>query len=180
MDRKIKVIGCPRSGTTFFAKYLQERGLDVKHENQSGKDGIVSWKETFKSDPSKDYIIHLVRDPFHVIPSMMSIKDSSWKVFQKRNIFQPADTKPIKALKTWLYITKYCDMKALYTVRVESIRHTKIYKTLNSRGLSVHKNFNWEKNFLAPGGPQLLVAMLKARHYFGYRNDSKLKGANND
>ena len=80
--RKIYVIGCGRSGTSFATQYFKDLGVDLPHEKE-GMDGSVNWRITPKVRRDKDFIIHLVRNPYTAIPSMQTIMGLSWKYIKK-------------------------------------------------------------------------------------------------
>lgn len=40
--KKIIVVGCPRSGTTYISRQYRRNGIEVHHE-QLGPDGTVNW-----------------------------------------------------------------------------------------------------------------------------------------
>ena len=75
-------IGHSRCGTTSIAYYLKQMGHDVRHENM-GNDGVSSWMLAVRDDKypwgnEKDKfryyfknIIHVLRNPFNAIPSII-------------------------------------------------------------------------------------------------------------
>jgi len=84
--RRLLITGCGRSGTLYASQVWQAVGLDVRHEmpvppnGVMGEDGIASWYMTV-DDPEPPYgpsaaeyefdlVIHLVRHPLKVIPSV--------------------------------------------------------------------------------------------------------------
>jgi len=84
--RRLLVTGCGRSGTLYASHVWQAVGLDVRHEmpvppnGVMGEDGIASWYMAV-DDPEPPYgpsgrdyefdlVIHQVRDPLKVIPSV--------------------------------------------------------------------------------------------------------------
>jgi hypothetical protein len=84
--RRLLVTGCGRSGTLYASAVWQAVGLDVRHEmpvppnGVMGEDGIASWYMAV-DDPEPPYgpsargytfdlVIHLVRNPLEVIPSV--------------------------------------------------------------------------------------------------------------
>lgn len=85
-QRKLLITGCARSGTLYASRLWQALGLDIRHERpvppdgRMGKDGIASWLMAVKDPcppygPSAlkfnfDFIIHQVRHPLKVIPSI--------------------------------------------------------------------------------------------------------------
>ena len=85
MEKKILVVGHPRTGTGYTSKLLQSWGLDVQHE-KTGKDGTSNWtyvavhadRALFdKSFKSEDWhtIIYCVRDPKGTIASVAYTED---------------------------------------------------------------------------------------------------------
>lgn len=85
--KKVLVVGCPRSGTTYMAQLLQSYGLDVRHE-EMGEDGTSSWPMATchkgpwgarRSNFRFQNTIHVVRDPVRVVASLPTLKKVSWK-----------------------------------------------------------------------------------------------------
>lgn len=77
---KILITGTGRSGTGYMAKVMQAAGYDVQHERY-GEDGTsdwhaIGWKWT-KLAPF-DTIIHVLRNPIHVLRSFQAIRPDSW------------------------------------------------------------------------------------------------------
>ena len=98
-NKKILVVGHPRTGTGYTAKLLQSWGLDVQHERM-GKDGISHWgmavggdnpvifgefidNMTFNS-VEWDTIIYCVRDPKDSIPSIAYTENTNKESFEYR------------------------------------------------------------------------------------------------
>lgn len=83
-DRKIMVIGCGRSGTTFTSKIFKTHNIKIGHERLDN-DGISSWYLVSDQDevflgPSFNQIknlnmpiVHQVRHPLKSISSMQAI-----------------------------------------------------------------------------------------------------------
>jgi hypothetical protein len=99
-SRPVLLTGIGRSGTSFIASMFKGSGLDIHHDSRGdclkakacpGKDGAVSWPQTFSDQPfeiadgerhcplasftwvpttvSFDKVIHVVRDPLKTIDS---------------------------------------------------------------------------------------------------------------
>ena len=94
-------IGHPRCGTTSIAYYLSQMGYDVGHENM-GEHGVSSWMLAVNDiyypwgniqNREKYYfdnIIHVIRNPFNAIPSIIlenkHSTDNKSYVFRKKHI----------------------------------------------------------------------------------------------
>lgn len=78
MSNPVLITGCPRSGTCYTAKLLQAHGIDVQHE-RLGKRGTVDWH--LAGIPWNGPIVHQMRNPLHVIGSLLSI--TSWKWIER-------------------------------------------------------------------------------------------------
>ena len=80
--KKFLCIGHPRCGTTSISDYLNQMGYNVGHESM-GCDGTSSWMLAVKDNNypfgniktiekyNFENIIHLVRNPFDAIPSII-------------------------------------------------------------------------------------------------------------
>lgn len=115
---KLLVVGCGRSGTTYFATFLRAMGVRVRHE-RLGADGSVGWNAVFTFLPEAFH--HrwlLVRHPLDVIASVASYPGCATK--QKCLEF-PADP-TLRALEYWVRWNTLCDSVAEHVVRVEDIR----------------------------------------------------------
>lgn len=132
-------VGHPRCGTASISNYFCQMGYDVRHENM-GNDGVSSWMlavedEYYPWGDVKDRfryyfknIIHIVRNPFDAIPSIIlenkySPENKSYE-FRKKYIeiilgikfpdinFDAVDLKTEieLAIKTFLYWNKICKL----------------------------------------------------------------------
>ena len=97
------VTGHPRSGTAYVAKLLQAGGLDIRHEQNDGKDGICSWM--FAADTywvpffhgggkgrkyfAFDKTLQVVRDPLALAASVAFTENSNAMSLAYRAIFTP-------------------------------------------------------------------------------------------
>jgi hypothetical protein len=91
-EKRLLVTGCGRSGTKFIAALLQNLGMDVRHE-QMGADGIATWCMAVESDDSPwgggrrgvhfKTILHQVRHPLKVIPSLLTFTSPSWEFIEQ-------------------------------------------------------------------------------------------------
>jgi GR25 family glycosyltransferase involved in LPS biosynthesis len=144
-------IGHPRCGTTSISSYLTQKGYDVKHEHM-GYNGISSWMFAV-ADNNYPYgnaknrlnyyfknIIHVVRNPFDAIPSIIlenkySPDNLSYK-FRKKHIknilnidLPDVDLNKISllddtelAIKTFIYWNKICELcKPTIIYKIEAL-----------------------------------------------------------
>ena len=113
-EKKILVVGHPRTGTGYTAKLLQSWGLDVQHE-EMGKDGISSWMCAVKETESVPYgnvkfsdhewhtIIYCVRDPRETIASVAyteDINETSLNYRKKWGKYKLTDNKLTNAIRS--------------------------------------------------------------------------------
>lgn len=90
-ERRVLVVGHPRSGTKYTAHLLQKCGLDVHHE-RLGADGMVSWMaatdlnerppfgdRTTRRDASWQTCILVVRHPLNVLASAVHTENTNAK-----------------------------------------------------------------------------------------------------
>ncbi len=114
MKKELLVTGCGRSGTTYLSHVLKKVGMDCPHEYM-GEDGTVSWYFCVDSKHYPDHhwvnqpkchrtgerlknfefnqIVHLVRNPWKVITSSLSIihsMDWEWST-QFTNLYYKAN-----------------------------------------------------------------------------------------
>ena len=130
LEKHLLITGCGRSGTKYTSALLANLGLDVPHEKM-GKDGIVAWCLAVDCDDSPwgggrrgitfKKILHQVRHPLKVIPSLTTFTPRSWE-FIERHIPCPMD-KPtlLRATKYWYYWNAEAERTAHWRYRVEAI-----------------------------------------------------------
>jgi GR25 family glycosyltransferase involved in LPS biosynthesis len=165
-------IGHPRCGTTSISYYLTQMGYNVRHENM-GQDGVSSWMLAVEDksypwgnvqDKFRYYfknIIHVVRNPFDAIPSIIlenkySPDNKSYK-FRKKHIKQilnidlpDIDIKHLSlldetelAIKTFIYWNKICELSKPNTIcKVEDINSLQKFNTKNITVNTTKKNSN--------------------------------------
>lgn len=165
-------IGHPRCGTTSISYYLGQMGYDVRHENM-GKDGVSSWMLAVRDDKYpwgniKDKfryyfknIIHVLRNPFNAIPSIIlehkySPNNESYKFKKKHikkilgidlpevNFNKISLTQEIElALKTFIYWNKICEMSNPQTIcKIEDISSIQKFNQRNMLINTSIKNSN--------------------------------------
>jgi hypothetical protein len=120
--KKLVVVGCPRSGTGYISKVLQSVGLDVGHE-VVGRDGTSDWRLTVGALNGYDPILHQVRHPLEVIPSLMTIMPHSWQFMEKHTSLGKRTGDPwfMHPARIWLAWNKKASAVASFTYRVEDI-----------------------------------------------------------
>lgn len=135
--KRLLVVGAPRSGTLFFANFLQTLGMRVNHERM-GQDGVVnaSWlpmraegDNFIGSQGRQDYtferILHLVRHPLPCIESMSRELPKVWWDWQEQYselaISDPKDLERVAAL--WIFWTDGCQHLCDAHIRLEDVAH---------------------------------------------------------
>ena len=129
-SHRVLITGCGRSGTKYIAGVLQGLGLDVPHEDL-GADGAAVWTMVVDSVTAPSgvgrrglrfgTIIHQVRHPLRVIPSVTTFKRRSW-AFIEQHIDCPASDPPlIRAAKYWALWNERAERLAEWTYRVEQL-----------------------------------------------------------
>jgi hypothetical protein len=126
--RKLLIIGCGRSGTTYTANVLKRLGVVIEHEKDA-EDGIVSWYMTVddnspygpkRGDYVFDLIIHQVRNPLHVIASAHIFSQATWDFIGKHiNHIDNDDPVLIKGAKYWYYWNLLAEKRSRYSYKVE-------------------------------------------------------------
>jgi hypothetical protein len=150
---KLLILSCPRSATTYTSKLFQKNGFMINHE-EIGDDGIVSWPivsydNTKVWGPSYTEVIdhyndnvlfyHQVRNPFKVIPSMLSLRKESFDFVEKNTYVNHSDNIIVRCMKFWYYWNLRCEEKTDRRYKVEDIEETFKFKnqiekdTINSR-----------------------------------------------
>lgn len=131
-SRKLLVIGCSRSGTTYISVLLCKAGLRIGHE-ELFKDGCSSWPLVFDTEhppwgPScKDihfeHIFHQIRDPLKTISSVSTheIKKSWEYICRKIPKIKMSDSTIVRAAKYWYYWNTAAEKKAEWSYKVEDI-----------------------------------------------------------
>jgi len=130
--RSLLIIGCARSGTTYIARALRQRGLHIGHE-QMKKDGSSSWplavlpvKDRSGIRPGKyrfAHIFHQVRDPLKVISSVyMTEGRQSWNYIMKHlPEIAMSDSHLVKCAKYWYYWNLHAEKNAEWTYAIEDL-----------------------------------------------------------
>ena len=149
--KKLLVTGCARSGTLYTAQVFQSLGLDVRHEmpvpphGTMGRDGMVSWYMAV-DDPHPPYgpsavgftfdtVIHQVRHPLRVIPSVAQfiLRSRASRRYIERNApqvrvrlperFRPRrDRLILQASRYWVHWNHLARAKAGETLRLERLQ----------------------------------------------------------
>jgi hypothetical protein len=138
IQKRLLVIGCPKSGTKFYAELLESWGFRIRHERM-GEDGTVNsgWlMRKLVDDPllvgkgrqhyEFDRIIHLVRHPLACIDSMrreLSRQFWEWQQIHSGIEVVPGNLETLAAF--WLYWTDGCERGSDLRVRLEDIQHLK-------------------------------------------------------
>jgi hypothetical protein len=149
-ERKIRIIGCARSGTLYTTKLLQAIGLQVGHE-YTEKDGTVSafalgeppypvFDNTNKEDPKPEgrcahvgeditkidwYVtLHQVRNPLKCIASNTIVLVP--KMYEYINRICPEfplkkGNKLLRCMLYWYHWNLACEKEAEYTYQIEQI-----------------------------------------------------------
>ena len=165
-------IGHPRCGTGSISSYLTQMGHNVGHENM-GQNGVSSWMlavedESYPWGNIKDKyryyfknIIHVVRNPFDAIPSIIlenkySLGNKSYK-FKKKHIkkilninLPDVDFNKLSlldetelAIKTFIYWNKICELCKPETIcKIEDISSLQKFNTKNIPIDTTKKNSN--------------------------------------
>lgn len=162
------VVGTPRSGTSFVAESLRNLGLRVAHEMPDFKeydfdapeDALVSW--WFAGDapypeyagpglPKRHYtfdrVVHIVRDPVHVMRSVTTMCPTSYAFIQKKANLSSTlvRTEPLRySALFWLRWNKLAGRKADVRLRIEE---------QDAHSLCQACGFNWECEGLVSTAP---------------------------
>lgn len=125
------VTGCPRSGTKYAAHLLTALGREIGHEEMK-RDGISSWCMAVAADevpwgPARgphetfDVILHQVRNPRFVIPSMTTLRADSWDFIAAHTPCDPTEPVLLRAAKFWYYWNLHAEAIAHWRYRLEQL-----------------------------------------------------------
>lgn len=126
----ILITGCGRSGTKYTAALLQRLGMEVLHEKM-GMDGIANWCMAVDSCDSPwgggrhnlkfKTILHQVRHPLNVIPSLTTFTDRSWRFIEQYIPCPQTDPVILRAAKYWYYWNLEAERIASWRYRIEAM-----------------------------------------------------------
>lgn len=155
-EKKILVIGHPRTGTGYTSKLLRSWGLDVQHEKM-GKDGTSNWTYAATesdtplfdgkfSDHEWHTIIYCVRDPKGTIASVAYTEDTNEhslnyrKKWGKYKLTDNKLTNAIRSIVTWDKLISKINPHV--TFRIEDGAE-ELFKQLQKRKVKVKWNDEW-------------------------------------
>ena len=148
MNKKLLIIGCPRSGTGYACKLLRALGLDIGHEVW-GKHGMSCWWAIFDTyRPGVWYwpldrdlqefldkypkplsyenciVLHQTRYPLKVIRSLAyphPVQPRAWRYVFHHIPGSMDDPILLCAMRAWYYLNLEAEKKALVTYPVEML-----------------------------------------------------------
>jgi hypothetical protein len=118
------ITGTGRCGTLYAARYLQAKGLDIRHEKM-GKDGTVNWWLACSWElapvPIFDKVLHIVREPLATISSLTTCLEQHeiWKHIIPNTPVYETDPVLLRCMKHWLYWNLNAEAIADQTLRIE-------------------------------------------------------------
>ena len=174
ISKKILCIGHPRTGTGTTTDYINQLGYNIGHEYMKN-DGVSSWMLAVDDNYYPwgnvkninqyhfDKIVHIVRNPFDAIPSIIlenKFCDKSYN-FRKRNIKKylniqlpnSNNNKTIKddietAIQTYVYWSKICELKTPNIVcKIEDTETLKALNPYNKKIIIKRKNKTKNKKY---------------------------------
>lgn len=179
-EKKILVVGHPRTGTGYTAKLLQSWGLDVQHERM-GKDGTSDWSLTAKGtsiwqpvsyDQYKwETIIYCVRNPKETIASLVyteDIHEDSISFRQDKGNFNGYENPVVTAINSILSWDSLASNIADFTYRVED-ESEKLFEFLKGKGLPVKRAKNEPSKQHNARPHPTFDEMIKENSYFQTR-----------
>ena len=141
-NKKILVVGHPRTGTGYTAKLLQSWGLDVQHEKM-GKDGTSNWTAATHDNDKWHTIIYCVRNPKETIASVAyteDIHEPSLNYRIKWGKYKITDNKISNAIKSIVAWDKLiAKLNPHIVFRIEDGAND-LFKQLKKRGIKVDWN----------------------------------------
>lgn len=119
------VTGTGRCGTLYAARFLQNLGLDVRHEHM-GVDGTSNWwlavPWSLSPVPTFDKTLHIVREPLATISSLTtcSLDHEIWPHIIANSPVDENDPLLLRCMKHWFYWNLMAEAIADKTMRVEA------------------------------------------------------------
>lgn len=128
--KKLAITGCGRSGTRYITLLLRELGLELGHETL-GRDGVVSWCLAVdaayvpwgvaRHEVVFEQVLHQVRHPLDVIPSVSTFSDRSWSFICRQVPCDPEAPVLLRAAQYWHYWNLEVERIADWRYRVEDL-----------------------------------------------------------
>jgi hypothetical protein len=123
------VTGCPRSGTKYISLVLRALGADVAHHTP-GRRGVASWcmavpATTAPWGPPRhehqrfDVVLHQVRNPALVIPSMFTLTEESWAFVYQHIACDPTEPLAVRCARFWYHWNRRAEEIAHWRYRIE-------------------------------------------------------------
>jgi len=188
--KKIIVVGCPRSGTTYISRQYRRNGLEVHHE-QLGPDGTVNWcigpmladKYTnsrlkapwgghtvteLKQRYPNALIYHVVRHPQYAMSSMATISRPSWNFIQQFIDIKESDNIIQKVMKMWHYWNLLCEEAAVNTYMLEDTSTCFSVQTPKFANSRKHKIYSIDE--FAETDPHLWGKIKIQANKYGYQD----------
>ena len=125
-EKRIAVLGCPRSGTRFMASVLSYSGYPTGHENYNYP-SVIDWQMLGTMSATEirkrfDIILHQVRHPFSFVRSMPTIQLNSVAFIQAMVPSVRDARDPKQALIFWEHWNRRCRATADFTYKVEDLK----------------------------------------------------------
>jgi hypothetical protein len=148
---KILITGAGRSGTAYISSLTGKLGLDMPHELQMGRNGIVSWLLAAQTEDvpwgpkfSKcefDVILHQVRHPLKTISTMRTAMPASWRYIQKNApSIKREDSVLSKSMKYWVHWNLKAEAMSSWTYRIEDFDLKQFCEKIHSPKLFNKRN----------------------------------------
>lgn len=156
VQKKVLIVGSGRCGTSSLALNLQALGLDVQDERM-GADGTAglwfipprdaSWYPYWPWDPTRCYtgcrasdfkfevVLHVVRDPRHVIPAMGKVFPSLiWEWLEDTGVIpyriKPRYSQLERCAFAWYHLNLRAEQEADYRFRIEDVALPRVQRKL--------------------------------------------------
>ena len=130
---RVLITGCPRSGTKYIARLLTDLGCEVGHETM-GPAGISSWCMAVRApyapwgpahdgQQSFDVVLHQVRNPTLVIPSLSTLNGRSWEFIYRHVPCTPSEPLLLRCARLWYHWNLHAEAIAKWRYRLEALAH---------------------------------------------------------
>lgn len=147
-ERRILIVGCPRSGTKYISQVFKKAGLSSTHENDKGKDVVVGWRYAASGKAFCYHFRHIcrfyteftqvwhqVRNPVKVLRSLPALGDyRNWAHIVDSRLGL-GDRRSLEyGMQFWLSWTRRCDDMCDWRYRVEDVQDgSKVWRKMCKR-----------------------------------------------
>jgi len=154
------ILGHPRTGTGYMSKLMISLGFEVGHE-WVGKDGLSCWlfapeNDNYTNGPRGDisgktknnfefkYIIHMVKNPFNAMSSIINVENNNKNSFlyRKKHVYIGNGSRLERAIESFLGWHELIESQHTDVVIHIENANNEIKEFLNSKKIQFNNNYN--------------------------------------